>query len=288
MAPPKLMKFSQRVGVKPLTKLAQLESMDDDLRASLWNLITLFYWENARTRDRSKPGGNYWTLETSLADLITLLWLNHFKRPVDEIEKYWGNFVPKIRQYFFQAEWFEVYDFVEFVALNGSDATKGSFVSACNQYLERENSAYRFVGDRLAEVTSHAEIESIETAIELANPFAGVKRHLESALSLMSDRTSPDYRNSIKESISAVESLVKQVTKNPAAEFGDAMKELERTKALHPALKKAFSALYGYTSDAQGIRHALLDEPTLSKSDARFMLVCCSAFVSYVIEATKP
>jgi hypothetical protein len=41
--------------------------------------------------------------------------------------------------------------------------------------------------------------------------------------------------------------------------------------------------MYGYTSDAQGIRHALMDEPNLSFEDAKFMLVSCSAFVNYLI-----
>jgi hypothetical protein len=40
--------------------------------------------------------------------------------------------------------------------------------------------------------------------------------------------------------------------------------------------------MYGYTSDAEGIRHALMDEPTLESEDAKFMLVSCSAFVNYL------
>jgi hypothetical protein len=49
--------------------------------------------------------------------------------------------------------------------------------------------------------------------------------------------------------------------------------------------------MYGYTNDTEGIRHALLEEPTLDADDARFMLVSCSAFVNYlkskVSKATK-
>ena len=101
----------------------------------------------------------------------------------------------------------------------------------------------------------------------------------------MSNKTNPDYRNSIKESISSVESLAKQISKKNTATLGDALKELEKSKKLHPSLKNAFNSLYGYTSDAEGIRHALLKESNLTKADARFMLVCCSAFVNYAIES---
>jgi hypothetical protein len=41
--------------------------------------------------------------------------------------------------------------------------------------------------------------------------------------------------------------------------------------------------MYGYTSDADGIRHALLDQPSLSFEDAKFMLVSCSAFANYLV-----
>jgi len=55
---------------------------------------------------------------------------------------------------------------------------------------------------------------------------------------------------------------------------------------LHNALKTGFSAIYGYTSDAEGIRHALLDKSDLKFDDAKFMLVACTAFVNYLIGKT--
>jgi hypothetical protein len=47
-------------------------------------------------------------------------------------------------------------------------------------------------------------------------------------------------------------------------------------------LKTSFSALYDYTSDADGIRHGMLDEPELSFVDAKYMLIVCSGFINYV------
>ncbi len=65
------------------------------------------------------------------------------------------------------------------------------------------------------------------------------------------------------------------------------MRFIEKKVELHPALKKAFDSLYGYTSDADGIRHALLDEPNLDSEDAKFMLVSCSAFINYLISKSS-
>ena len=53
------------------------------------------------------------------------------------------------------------------------------------------------------------------------------------------------------------------------------------------ALRNAFSSLYGYTNDAEGIRHALLEEGNLTKADAKFMLVCCSAFINYALDSIR-
>jgi hypothetical protein len=279
------MKFSQRIGSTPAAKLAQRETIDQELRASLWSVVTLFYWEPAKDEYGEKLNSSDETASSTVRDLVVRLWLYYFKKPTDEIDQYWGSCLAKLRTYYFNAKWFEVYDFIEFIAQNGPEETKKTFIKFCNDFLEQENSAYRFVDEQIAEVTSQVEIESVEAALHAAAPYAGVTRHLESALSLMADRKNPDYRNSIKESISAVESLAKHIAKDPSATLGVVLKELERRRTLHPALKSAFSSLYGYTSDTQGIRHALLDEPTLTKTDARFMLVCCSAFVNYVVDA---
>jgi len=47
-------------------------------------------------------------------------------------------------------------------------------------------------------------------------------------------------------------------------------------------------AIYGYTSDEGGIRHAMLEEKIIDFEDAKFMLVSCSAFINYLImKSTK-
>lgn len=68
--------------------------------------------------------------------------------------------------------------------------------------------------------------------------------------------------------------------------FADALKVLETKWKIHPALKEAFSKLYGYTSAEQGIRRPLVDDQNASvdEADALFMFGACSAFVTYLVE----
>lgn len=98
----------------------------------------------------------------------------------------------------------------------------------------------------------------------------------------MDKREKPDFRNSIKESISAVESLAQSITGKPKATLGDALKILEQKHNLHPALKSGFLSIYGYTSNADGIRHALQDESNLTAHDAKFFLLSCTSFINYL------
>ena len=232
----------------------------------------------------------YGVRRSNLWYLIRALWIDYFREPIDEIDDSWENCREHIRDYFFDAQWWEVYDFVEFVANSTHEketSVKEGFIKNCNYHLQRENSAYRFVSGKIVEITSKEEIESIESAIAESTPYGGVKDHLRSALALYSDKSNPDYRNSMKESISSIEALAKKITGDDRATLGGLLKRLEKEGKIHSALKNAFSSLYGYTNDADGIRHALLEKENLTKTDARFMLVCCSAFVNFVIETIE-
>lgn len=268
--------FSQRKGLKPLKTIVQVDSIDDDLRNGLWNALQVFYWGTASSGYRVSRFPR-------LSLLLHFVWRDFFKEPVDTIPELWDTAYLHVRNWFFKSDWNEVYDFIEFVANNSSQGFDfKSFIEFCNGVLEREFSAYRFVDGLLVQLTSEEEISEIEQAINTPTPLKPVSTHLKTALALLSDKTKPDYRNSIKESISAVESMCNLITGGKDT-LGDALRKVETKMPIHSALKKAFSNIYGYTSDASGIRHALLEEPNLDFEDAKYMLVSCSAFINYLI-----
>jgi uncharacterized protein with PIN domain len=179
--------------------------------------------------------------------------------------------------------WYNVYDFIEFVLSEFpfSSQERNNFRTICNFWLEREMSAWRVIGNTVSRLTSDEEIEAVEATCALEDPFASAATHMKTALTLLSDRKSPDYRNSIKEAISAVESACRVVTGNSKATLGDALRQFEKKGIrIHPALKLGFDKLYSYTSDEGGIRHSLLEQSMVDFEDAKFMLVSCSAFVN--------
>jgi hypothetical protein len=268
--------FSQRKGLKPTKSIVQVDSMDAELRNGLWNALQVFYWRTSK--------GTYRVSDRVNIDLLLhFIWRDFFKQPVDTIPELWERAYRDLRKWFFECDWNEVYDFIEFVAANSvGEFEPERFMNFCNTILEREMSAYRFIDGVVVQLTAEEEIAEIEQVLNAPVPLKPVSTHLRTALELLSDRTKPDYRNSIKESISAVESICNLITGGKDT-LGDALKKVETTVAIHPALKKGFGNIYGYTSDASGIRHALLEEANLDFEDAKFMFVSCSTFINYLV-----
>jgi hypothetical protein len=270
-----LLLFSQRHGFKVSEKAIQLERIDDVLRSALWDALTLFLWEKSGIYEWRNPQ------ESNIYEQIRLLWHSYFKKPIDTIPNKLKNTIYEVRKYFFEAEWFEVYDIIEFISNEVFDTEE--FRAFCNGVLTRENSAYRFIDERICPISSSTEIESIETALANTDSLSGIQAHLLQALDHLSDRKKPDFRNSIKESISAVEGVCQYLTGNDKATLGQALSILEKADVLHPALKSSFSSLYGYTSDADGIRHSMMDVRNLTYVDAKYMLVVCTTFINYML-----
>ncbi|MBA7711329.1 hypothetical protein ES703_120288 [subsurface metagenome] len=273
--------FSQREGFKPIKNVIQLRSMDQELHNSLWNAFYIHYLEDLTTQ--------YIKDERDAYALLFSMWLHYFKQPIDQMPARSDDARDFIRKYFFSCNWFEVYDLMEFTVNNfpGVSVNK-QFIEYSNLIMERELSGYRFIGETIAPVTSKEEVAEIEEALKYTGSLKTVSIHMKESLRLFSDRKSPDYRNSIKESISAVEAICGLITGKKKPTLGDALKVITEKIEMHTALQQAFIKLYGYTSDAEGIRHSLMAEPNLNSEDAKFMLVSCSAFINYLkVKASK-
>ena len=269
------MSFSERMGINP-PKTIQLESMDIVLKDGLWNVLCRYFFEDIKT--------NIWATDSPYYHIFKSIWSDHFKMHIDSIPQRGSPCIEQIKHRYFLCKWNEIYDFLEFVC-ELPLSNKDQIINDFNAILEKEKSGYRIVASKVTPITSEQETAEIEKAIDNSSKFnlSGVREHLENALNKLSDRQNPDYRNSIKESISAVESLVKTIAGNQSASLGDALNLIDKKIKIHPALKDGYKKIYGYTSDADGIRHALTEDSSCDLEDAQYMLISCSAFINYLI-----
>lgn len=272
------MRFSQRIGQKEVKSKIQLKSMDVDLRVSLWNLFKDCYLDQVDSDSINLSPFN---------DFFRVLECDFFKVPIETLPRNRFNLDRRLKKWFLnQADWSLVYDFIEFVSnVPTPPVNSENFRERCNEILKRELSGYRFIGEYLTPIADEIELKELGEALRNAadNQFRGVKNHISAALSKLSDRKQPDYPNSIKESVSAVESICRLIAGEDKADLGQALKIIKKKNSLHPALEKAFQSIYGYTSDEGGIRHSMLDEPKSDFADAKWMLVSCAAFINYLI-----
>jgi hypothetical protein len=276
------MRFSQKIGKTSIRENIQIESIDKRLENRLWNTILNDFFERI---SNSSSGG----VKSDRAQICLIIWKEFFGERADEIPSFSGGgiyvsgVIAHFKEWFFGSQWYEKYDFIEFLSKIDTRALHLGFTEECNDALKREMAGYRILEECIVQITSEEEIIEIEEALTNSSKWEPVNIHLRASIEYFSNRENPDFRNSIKEAISAVESLCVIITEDRKATLGQALSEIEKKYRIHRALKSAFSALYGYTSDSGGIRHSLLEDDILvSMEDAKFMLVSCSTFINYL------
>lgn len=269
------MRFSERYGC--------LKPSDVIIRESLTSEI-----ENAICTCYDKLNYSFGHYE----DLEEHLWINFlFQRMGDFYNLSGGHKIVAVT--FIQdknVEWYRKLDLIEetlnFLFEKEQYAFIAQFVEELNDYFEKLNFGYRIVGGLVTEITSKQEIKSIETAINDSED--NVSMHLNKALQHYAHRPNPDYRNSIKEAISAVEAQNRNITGENTLNFN---KLEEKGLKIPSVLRDAFLKLYGYTNDkSTGIRHSLMDdtpEYVPGAEEALYMLITCSAFINYLNSKLK-
>jgi hypothetical protein len=129
--------------------------------------------------------------------------------------------------------------------------------------LEREKSGYRVIDGIITPIIAKEQIRSIQAALDSPYKYRAAAEHIKTALVLYADRKMPDYRNSVKESISAIEAVAKIISGKDKADLAAALKIIDANKPMHEAFKQVLQKLYVYASDSKGVRHALLDETAI-------------------------
>lgn len=273
-------RFSDRYEFTTPREIFQLDNIDAELRNRIWNIVKNDFIDVLVAKYNSDD----YQLDTDNDKLyIVNIYDAFFKDHIDPLQLSKKRIRDDIKHRFFALKWFNIYNFLEFLAYT-YHSTRIDYFDKVNKILEEENSGYRFIDEFITPIIDEIEIVSIEDALE--SEYPSVKQHLSKALELFSDKESPDYTNSIKESISTVESLCKQLIGNSGTPLGSCLSQLDIAVGKH--FKQGVTKLYNWTSSDGGIRHGATDESIEASFDeAKYMLVICSAFVNYMISKSN-
>lgn len=268
--------FSDRNNIKPINKTIQYQDLDYRTRVQILDFVKSM---NRSFLNNQNDDYKLFWIRIVLRDIYSIpyQWTGYAYRQIEQLNNI-------ITATILEDEYDDVLSLIEGLCriwntyfYKNIDILHKQF----NDVLKKEFVGYRFVNGIIVEITDENEIQSIEEVIE--NSEDVISCHFVKALAYLGDRENPDYPNSIKESISAVEAMC-SVISGEKDSLGKLLNSLEsKNIIIHPSLKEAFKKLYGYTCDANGIRHAgQIDGHEATFEEAKFMLVACSAFVNYL------
>ena len=275
--------FSDRAGLKVENRNIQLTELDERTRVALRNTINLFL--DALVLNNRELINNF-KRDSVLQNILKRILADVYSEKVNYGSSYDYEYV---MEYVYKTIAIDAYHavltVVEFLAEllhNTPYGKRADVYSRFNLIFEKEFVGYRFVDGLITPIINEIEVGEIKTAI--SSPYKQTNEHLRKSFKMLSDRESPDYENSIKESITAVESICSNIL-GEGKSLSEALKKLEDTgMAIHPTLKSAFGTLFGYTSQGKGIRHSgQMGGKDSTFEEAKFMLVSCCAFVNYLI-----
>jgi hypothetical protein len=273
----KSLTFAQAEGAEPLPSQLRRAAMPRVLRARLFSIFHRRI-SGAVSRDTGR-------LLHPWREIIPDIYTDKYGVFPNKIPKSGSQTISMIELIFEKPDYLKIYGFIQHVLRHPECPT--ALAAEINTILTEERAAYRIVDENtLIPVGSDEEIAAVASALYHtgANGLDGARAHLKNAGAALS---TGQFADSVRDSIHAVEAVARSL--EPSAELSTALAKIEKSSNIHGAMKKAFLALYGYSSDEGGIRHPLLDkgDANVDEADALFMIGACASFVTYLIEKKK-
>ncbi|MYE00058.1 MAG: hypothetical protein F4Y03_02100 [Alphaproteobacteria bacterium] len=284
---PEYLTFSQRHGYEPLPEPMRLEEISDGLRQEIWGLIKEVLYEKrlplqaVTFRQPTRYGFHQ-------KDFL------FFQRILGKVT---GTFDPNssyeaiyehLHHTIQSGPFNKVLDLL-LVLINDRRGLE-EIVDALEEAFERYAAAYRLDTSekpyQFVPQASKQQGEATRQAIETVHEggIEGAASHLRQAVDHINAH---QYADAVADSIHAVVSVARAIDPKANKDLGPALISLENAGLLkHSALKRAFTALYGYTSDEEGIRKALVysDAADVGLDEAVFMLGACASFAAYLTQ----
>ena len=276
-------KFSQRMGINPISAEFKPGELSAETRTRFWN----HFLELMEITKRRHNENGY----SDDVNLLREIWTGHLKQRRD-------HFIPKKTEDAVcdcilnpRNEPHLALDLIEFLLFESSLDQFLRSISECEigLILEEENAAFRLYPNGFTPIHSELENNSLQNALQL--PETAVSIHLRAAADFLKNKDESHIRNSIKESISAVLAafyLICNERKDSIDEYLKLCNKRGIKVQLNKCFQLGFAKFYNWTSGEQGIRHEILEgETPPSYADAQFMLHICSAAVNMLLRTRQ-
>ena len=268
--------FSQRYGYKDVPQQLKLEELPRGARVQIWNCVLEFL--------RNHGSSQHSHYEGTSAEILKSVYLEFLGHSLDEFSTYEPNVDSRLKKLFCSTlRFYELFDLLELIMKH--NLCPIDFVHNLQQIFIKTQLAYSIVETEnfppiIVPISNSCDreilIEALNTADE--NGFDTVHLHLANSINKIKQE---DWNGSVRESVSALESVVKILAERESTSFSNTLKSL----MLHKALEQGIVKLYGYASNKPGVRHAKLspEDTEVTLSESLLVLGICSSLTSYLI-----
>jgi hypothetical protein len=202
----------------------------------------------------------------------------------------WGALTAHLKD----CDWPEFYDFVELVGtlllkkdddgpFNETEYFK-TYQTKINALLQEDGIGWS-LNDRCElrrQIPKSLEKHLVTTEAQLADRFANARVHYQKAVTYLYQHPI-DEANSIKEIVSALESVAKVLVRK-ASTLGDAIKVMRKDSRYSAHLLDALERLYVYSNATPLVRHGHVQPGTPLLPEAELSLNIGVAYIRYLIE----
>jgi len=268
--------FKQREGLEELPRALNENEFPKALRNAIWNLIYGCIF----------PHGSNSYISDLWRNILTIRYRDFYCERMDrfDIQREYEN----MAHFYSNKNHIEILNDLDFmISIDTWQLDK--FREKLKNILDDHQCYYNIFFEGKDSVIVQRGTEQEKKTIEKCykdlkenNKFSGAKTHLINAVKFLNDN---NFSGSVRESISAVESVCKVITNKEGDTLTGALQKIANTGYINTKLKEGFKNLYTYTSDEKGIRHALSkgEKAKVDSVDAQYMIGSCASFVSYLI-----
>ena len=269
---PRNLTFSQAYEYEELPQPLKLEEISDEARTMLWSVLFDLV--------KQESYGDH--VDGNWRKILVFLHVMYHKRPLDEFDDSMRKFIDGYKQEIMSGRFNKIFDLL--LAIMRRPECPPGFVHVVADVFKKSGLAYVVDFGPPPTIYPAATREEGEALLQAtaqlgSTGLSGAVNHLRKAADRINQGDPP---GAVRESIHAVESTARSFDPD-ARTLDPALRSLEEASSLHPALKQAFSKLYGYTSDEDGVRHAeVFGNANVGQDEAVFMLGACASFSSYL------
>ena len=270
--------FSQAQGYEEIPGPLKLEELPQEARTHIWNVFYVHLHGSSEDRSGVRWISGVWD------EILRTKHVVHDHRPIEEWNKEFGHLHHELRSDIQTMPFNKVFDLIQFVLRHpkcpsGFTSTVKKAFAFCRLSYKIDEGEPPTIVPAVTEGEGNTVVESLKTLRDAG--LGGSAEHLRKSCECINKG---DWAGGIRESIHAVESVARQIAPEETETLTQALKSIDRRTPLHSNLKDGFKALYWYTSDEQGVRHALLEseKANVGMDEAVFMLGACASFASYL------